>query len=116
VVGTLGFKNDYELAALPGVRRLFSSIVSEDGFCKTSFLDIESNLPKQLKLKVPNLDKTLKSYSKLVSACEIIRDPESENGKKIIAGFVAAYAHKKFSREIQLKGKLFIKRSQLFQK
>jgi 5-methylcytosine-specific restriction protein B len=92
VVGTLGFKNDYELAALPGVRRLFTSIVSEDGFCKTSFLDIESNLPKPFKLKIPNLDKTLKSYSKLVSACEIIWDPESENGKKIIAGFVAVYA------------------------
>lgn len=92
VVGSLGFKNDYELAALPGVRRLFSSIVNEDGFCKTSFLDIESNLPKQFKLKVPNLDKTLQSYSKLVSACEIIWDPESDNGKEIIAGFVAAYA------------------------
>ncbi|KKF98732.1 McrB family protein [Methanosarcina mazei] len=92
VVGTLGFKNDYELAALPGVRRLFSSIVSEDGFCKTSFLDIESNLLKQIKTKVSNLDKSLQNYSKLISAYEIIWDPESENGKKIIAGFVAAYA------------------------
>jgi 5-methylcytosine-specific restriction protein B len=92
VVGTSGFKNDYELAALPGVRRLFSSIVSEDGFCKISFLDIESNLPKQIKIKIPNLDKALQNYSKLISACEIIWDPESENGKKIIAGFVAAYA------------------------
>jgi 5-methylcytosine-specific restriction protein B len=92
VVGTLGFKNDYELAALPGVRRLFSSIVSEDGFCKTSFLDIESNLLKQIVLKVPNLDKSLQNYSKLISAYEIIWDPESESGKKIIAGFVAAYA------------------------
>lgn len=92
VVGTLGFKNDYELAALPGARRLFSSIVSKDGFCKTSFLDIESSLPKQFKLKIPNLDKTLKNYSKLISACEIVWDPESENGRKIIAGFVAAYA------------------------
>jgi 5-methylcytosine-specific restriction protein B len=92
VVGSLGFKNDYELAALPGARRLYSSIISQDGFCKTSFLDIESNLPKQLKLKIPNLDKTLQSYSKLISACEIIWDPESENGKKVIAGFVAAYA------------------------
>jgi 5-methylcytosine-specific restriction protein B len=92
VVGTLGFRKDYELAALPGVRRLFSSIVSKNGFCKTSFLDIESNLPKQFKLKIPNFDKNLQNYSKLISACEIIRDPESENGRKIIAGFVAAYA------------------------
>ncbi|MDR7664747.1 AAA family ATPase [Methanosarcina sp. Z-7115] len=92
VVGSLGFKNDYELAALPGVRRLYSSIVSEDGFCKTSFLDIESSLPRQLTLKIPNLEKTLKNYSKLKLACEIIWEPESEAGRKIIEGFIAAYA------------------------
>lgn len=92
VVGSLGFKSDYELASLPGVRRLFSSIVSEDGFCKTSFLDIESTLPKQLTSKVPNLEKTLKSYSKLKLASEIIWDPESDAGRKIIAGFIAAYS------------------------
>ena len=92
VVGTLGFKNDYELAALPGARRLYSSIVSQDGFCKTSFLDIETNLPGSLKSKIPDMNKTLKSYSKLISACEIVWDPESEAGRKVIAGFVAAYA------------------------
>lgn len=92
VVGTLGFKNDYELATLPGVRRLFSSVVSENGFCKTSFLDIESNLLKQIKLKAPNLDKSLQNYSKLISAYEIILDPESDDGRKVIAGFIAAYA------------------------
>lgn len=92
VVGTLGFKNDYELATLPGVRRLFSSIVSENGFCKTSFLDIESNLLKQIKLKAPNLDKSLQNYSKLISAYEIILDPETDDGRKVIAGFIAAYA------------------------
>ncbi|RPJ78503.1 MAG: AAA family ATPase [Alphaproteobacteria bacterium] len=92
IVGSLGFKNDYELASLPGVRRLFSSIVSENGFCKTSFLDIESSLPKQLTSRIPNLGKTLKNYSKLQLVSEIIWDPESEAGRKIIAGFIAAYA------------------------
>jgi len=92
VVGSLGFKNDYELAALPGARRLYSSIISQNGFFKTSFLDIESNLPRQLTLKIQNLDKTLKNYSKLISVCEIIEDPDSESGRKIIAGFIAAYA------------------------
>lgn len=91
IVGSLGFKNDYELASLPGVRRLFSSITSRDGFCKSSFLDIASNLPRQLKQKIPNLDKTLQSYSKFILACEIIWDPESEVGRKVIEGFVAAY-------------------------
>lgn len=92
IVGSLGFKNDYELASLPGVRRLFSSIVSENGFCKTSFLDLESSLPKQLTLKIPSLGITLKNYSKLQLASEIIWDPESEADIKIIAGFIAAYA------------------------
>lgn len=92
IVGSLGFKNDYELANLPGVRRIFSSIVSESGFCKTSFLDIESSLPRKLTSKIPNLGKTLKNYSKLQLASEIIWDPESDTGRKIIAGFIAAYA------------------------
>jgi 5-methylcytosine-specific restriction protein B len=95
IVGSLGFKNDYELASLPGVRRLFSSIISENGFCKTSFLDIESSLPKQLTSKIPNLGKTLKNYSKLQLSSEIIWDPESEASRKIIAGFIAAYAQLK---------------------
>ncbi len=102
VVGSLGFKNDYELAALPGVRRLFSSIVSEDGFCKTSFLDIESSLPRQFTSKIPNIDRNLKNYSKLQLACEIIWEPESEVGRKFIAGFVAAYAQlRNFPRNVE---------------
>ncbi len=91
-VGTLGFKNDYELASLPGIRRLFSSITSQDGFCKTSFLDIESNLPAQFTSNIPHLKNSLKNYSKLLQVCEIIHDPASPDGKKFITGYVAAYA------------------------
>lgn len=91
-VGSFGFKNDYELASLPGVRRLFSSIISQNGFCKTSFLDIETNLPTTFTLKISHLKNTLTKYSKVLPACEIIPDPSSQEGKKIIAGFVAAYA------------------------
>lgn len=91
-VGSLGFKNDYELASLPGIRRLFYSIISQSGFCKTSFLDIETNLPQKFTSKIPHLKNTLIKYSKVLPACEIIQDPSSPEGKKIIAGFVAAYA------------------------
>ena len=91
-VGSLGFKNDYELASLPGVRRLFSSIISQKGFCKTSFLDIETNLPLKFISEIPHLKNTLKKYSKVLPVCEIIQDPSSPEGKKIIAGYVAAYA------------------------
>ena len=91
-VGSLGFKNDYELASLPGVRRLFSSIISQNGFCKTSFLDLETSLPTKFTLNVPHLKNTLTKYSTVLPACEIIQNPSSPEGKKTIAGFVAAYA------------------------
>jgi len=92
-VGTLGFKNDYELASLPGIRRLFSSITNQNGFCKTSFLDIESSLPALFTSNIPHLKNSLKIYSKLLQVCEIIHDPLSSDGKKIISGYVAAYAN-----------------------
>ena len=92
VVGSLGFKNDFEIAGLPGIRRLFTSITTSDGFCKSSFLDIESGLPKAFRDKVPNLKKTISTYSKVMMANEIIKEPSSGKGKKIIAGYLAAYA------------------------
>ncbi len=66
-VGTLGFKNDFELAAIPGVRRLFHSLIkNEQGFCKTNFLDIETPLPKSfLEIeKISGIRKTLEKYKK----------------------------------------------------
>ena len=39
-LGSSGFKNDYELATYPGLRRLFSKITDERGFCKSDFSDI----------------------------------------------------------------------------
>ena len=33
-IGSSGFKNDYELATYPGLRRLFSKLINEKGFCK----------------------------------------------------------------------------------
>ena len=43
-VGSLGYKNDLELASLPGLRRSYLRLMKDDGnsFCKISFLDIES--------------------------------------------------------------------------
>jgi len=91
-VGTLGFKNDYDLASAPGVKRLFSSIISQEGFCKSSFLDIETDLPKPFKKKFSHLPKALKDYSKLLVACDVVSYPLSEEGKNIIRKFIAAYA------------------------
>ena len=92
IVGSLGFKKDYELASYPGVKRLFSSFIGEKGFIKTSFLDIETTLPLTFKNEIPHLRRTMDIYSNLIVACEIIEDPTSEEGKRKIAAFVAAYA------------------------
>lgn len=43
-VGSQGFSNDYELASLPGVRRMFMKLLDNNGdsFCKPVFTDTES--------------------------------------------------------------------------
>lgn len=93
-IGSSGFKNDYDLATYPGLRRLFSRLTDERGFCKIDFSDIETTLPKSI-TGDPNLQhikNTIKTYSKVLPVCQIVDNPESEYGKKIISAFVASYA------------------------
>lgn len=93
-IGSLGFKNDYELATYPGLRRLFSRLINEKGFCKSDFSDIETNLPKSIigRPELQHLKNTIKTYSKVIPACQIIDYPESVEGKQIISAFLAGYA------------------------
>jgi 5-methylcytosine-specific restriction enzyme B len=93
-VGSSGFKNDYELATYPGLRRLFSKLTNERGFCKSDFADIETSLPKTITGNdaLQHIKNTIKTYTKVLPACRIVDNPESEEGKKIIAAFVAGYA------------------------
>ncbi len=62
-IGSSGFKNDYELATYPGLRRLFSKLTDERGFCKSDFSDIETSLPNQS--RVASTCSTLKTQLKL---------------------------------------------------
>jgi len=93
-IGSSGFKNDYELATYPGLRRLFSKLTDERGFCKSDFSDIETSLPKSItgSLDLQHIKNTIKTYTKVLPTCQIVDDPESEEGKKLIAAFVAGYA------------------------
>ncbi|WP_211490778.1 McrB family protein [Francisella philomiragia] len=93
-IGSSGFKNDYELATYPGLRRLFSKLVNDRGFCKSDFSDIETNLPKTITggEDLQHIKKTIKIYTKVLPVCQIVDDPESEEGKQIISAFVASYA------------------------
>lgn len=93
-IGSSGFKNDYELASYPGLRRLFSKLTDENGFCKSDFSDIETSLPKSFTSRsdLQHIKNTIKTYSKVLPACQIVEKPEEEKGKQIIAAFVAGYA------------------------
>lgn len=93
-VGSSGFRNDYELATYPGLRRLFSQLINEEGFCKSDFSDIESSLPKFIASndKLTHIKNTIKTYTKVLPVCQIVDDPLSTKGKEVIAAFVAAYA------------------------
>lgn len=93
-IGSNGFKNDYELATYPGLRRLFSKLTDERGFCKSDFSDIETSLPKSItgSLDLQHIKNTIKTYTKVLPTCQIVDNPESEEGKQIIAAFVAGYA------------------------
>ncbi|HEY9190189.1 MAG TPA: AAA family ATPase [Sulfurovum sp.] len=93
-VGSSGFKNDYELATYPGLRRLFSKLVDDKGFCKSDFSDIETGLPKTITghEDLQHIKNTIKTYTKVLPVCQIVDEPESEKGKQVIAAFVAGYA------------------------
>lgn len=93
-IGSSGFKNDYELATYPGLRRLFSKLIDERGFCKSDFSDIETSLPKSItgNLDLQHIKNTIKTYTKVLPTCQIVDVPESQEGKQIIAAFVAGYA------------------------
>jgi 5-methylcytosine-specific restriction protein B len=93
-VGSGGFTNDYELASYPGLRRLFLKLIDENGFCKSNFADIETGLPKSITghSDLQHIKNTIKTYTKFLPACQIVKDPESVEGKQIISAFVAGYA------------------------
>jgi len=93
-VGSSGFRNDYDLANYPGVRRLFSKLINDQGYCKLDFSDIDTPLPKGFltNQQIGHLKNTLKVYSKVMPVVQVLDDPENNEGKKLITAFVAAYA------------------------
>lgn len=93
-VGSLGFKNDLSLAALPGLRRSFLRLMDNDGksFCKTSFLDIEStskDLLEKVKTDYPDLQGVIEKYKTVLPASRIIHP---DNDFTILAAWLAKYA------------------------
>ena len=93
-IGPPGFKNDYNLATFPGLRRYFSKLIDNKGYCKIDFSDIESSLPKKFIDSIYSdfLKRSIQKYKEVLPVCQIVDEPESEAGKKIITAFVAGYA------------------------
>lgn len=92
-IGTLGFRNDYELATQPGLRRRFLKLINENGYIKTDFTDMQSKLDESFLSNVPHLIKTLRDpYGQLIPACNIIPDLHSENSLTTMKAMLALYA------------------------
>lgn len=93
-VGSLGYKNDLELASLPGLRRSYLRLMNDDGnsFCKTSFLDIEStakDLVNKVRSDFPELKGVIETYKTVLLANRIV-NPDTD--MHIIKAWLAKYA------------------------
>jgi len=93
-VGSSGFRNDYHLAALPGIRRMFLKLKGQNTFFKASFNDIESvstDLLNKIDTSHRELTTVIKRYKTVLPASCIV-NPQEENGMKIIYAWLATYA------------------------
>ena len=95
-VGSSGFRNDYHLAALPGIRRMFLKLKlkGQNTFFKTSFSDIENpstDLINEIKTSHPKLATVIKRYKTVLPASCIVNLQEGK-GKEIIYAWLATYA------------------------
>ena len=94
-VGSSGFRNDYQLASLPGLRRLFLKLDSENSFFKTSFDDIESTsseLLNEIRSNYPLLRTVIESYKTVLPACKIVSFDDEERALNIVFTWLATYA------------------------
>lgn len=95
-VGSEGFKNDYDLAALPGLRRRFLNMLDVDqGGFKTSFLDIEESVISSfidlIDNGAPALKVAIDKYKNVLSIYQLI-DPDSDTEIKTLKAWLALYA------------------------
>ena len=97
VVGSNGFKNDYEVSSLPGLRRMFLRLNGEKAFFKTSFDDIEStssDLLKEAKANCYELSTVLTTYKTVLPAARILEFKENDEDQilNILYSWLATYA------------------------
>lgn len=98
-VGSSGFRNDYQLASEPGLRRMFLKLRTNDDttFFKTSFADIEStssDLLKEIKANYQGLTSVIEKYKTVLPAAKIVAFPDNDEQKSLetIYQWLAVYA------------------------
>lgn len=97
-VGSMGFKNDYNIVSLPGTRRMFIKYLDKgkETFIKSDFMDIENSGGFNTffaENEVPDtLANAVKGYEKVVLAATLF-DPNNEaEAQRIISRYLAIYA------------------------
>lgn len=92
-VGSEGFRNDYELATMPGMRRLFLKLLPGDErhhpFCKPKFTDIET--PVDFSAVEEETNVRLDKYRKVLSIGCLIDTMNGED-MKLVEAWTAQYA------------------------
>ncbi|NLI71298.1 MAG: AAA domain-containing protein [Bacteroidales bacterium] len=96
-VGSLGFKNDYELSVTPGVRRQLLQLRDSGGtvFYKDSFDNIEStssDLLNEVKAKYRDLTRIITRYKTVLPASVIVNFDDEKTALGIVYLWLAAYA------------------------
>ena len=95
-VGSLGFKNDYDLVSLPGTRRLFMKYLDSHSFIKNDFMDVESSdgfstFCSENEIS-DTLDNAVKSYGKVLLTSTLFDPNDYTTGKAILSKYLALYA------------------------
>lgn len=94
-VGSSGFRNDYQIASLPGLRRLFLKLKTDKSYFKTSFEDIEStssDLLNEIKTNNLCLRNVIESYKTVLPASQIVCLDDKEKALDVIFMWLATYA------------------------
>ncbi len=96
VVGSLGFKNDYNLVSLPGIRRMFIKYLQQGSYIKNDFMDIATSDGFKAfcdSNKIPEtLENAVQAYSNVLLACTLFDPNEKNKSEEIIETFLAIYA------------------------
>ena len=92
-VGSQGFKNDFQLALRPGIRRHFIQLANEQSFFKSDFSDISDALMPLIDAiqDYPSLFPVIKRYENVLQAATIV-NLEEEGSLDIIYRWLAIYA------------------------